>query len=264
MEPLISPDPRIAAVSARGLRRVLSIVAVVSLVATVLALAVVQRVANSYRLGLETTASGAVVTGQVAESGAAIADDVAALARTTAAVLGEGEQTLRAAADSLQQIASASRTNLADGLEGTATVAARAASWIETIERFIPGDSDSLAEDLRDVADGLEPAPAQLRELGTRLDEAATLLQATNDDIGALVPQVSELSDSVRESRADLVEVAALSLEVARRATVERDRADVDIWLLRMLCLVVGLGVAAGALWARSRVRDTESLHGNP
>lgn len=251
-------------ISAAAWKRALLVVAAAAIIATLLALAVVQRVADSYRLGLDTTASGAAVTGQVAESGAQIADDVAALTQATGDALGQGERTMRASAISLEQIATASRTNLADGLEGTATVAERAASLIETIERFIPGDSDSLAEDLREVADGLEPAPGQLRDLGVTLDDTALQLRATSDDIAALEPQVESLAASVRASQASLDEVAALSREVERRAAAERDRADLDIWLLRLLCLVVGISVATAALWARAHLADTESLRGNP
>jgi ABC-type transporter Mla subunit MlaD len=266
MEPLpATVAPRHAvSIGVSTWRKAMLVVAAVAVAATLLSLSVVQRIADSYRLGLDTTASGATVTGQVAESGAQIASDVAALTRTTSDALGQGERTLRASAISLEQIATASRTNLADGLEGTATVAERAASLIETIERFIPGDSDSLAEDLREVADGLEPAPGQLRDLGVTLEDAALQLRATTDDITTLVPQMATLAGSVRASQASLEDVAELSREVERRAAAERTRADLDIWLLRLLCLVVGISVAAGALWARAHLADTESLRGNP
>jgi hypothetical protein len=89
-------------------------------------------------------------------------------------------------------------------------------------------------------------------------------LRATTDDIATLVPQVATLAASIRASQASLEDVAVLSREVERRAAAERDRAALDIWLLRLLCLVVGISVAAGALWARAHLADTESLRGNP
>jgi uncharacterized phage infection (PIP) family protein YhgE len=234
-----------------ALRRLLMATALTAIVAAGLALVVVQRLADSYRIGLDAAAEGADVTSKVAQSAAAVTADVATLADTTAEVFVRGERTLDVSAEGLQQVAEAARSNLAEGVEGTATVASRAASLIEGIERFIPGDRDSLAEDLRAVADGLEPAPQQLRDLATQLDSTASSLTTTADQIGDLVGPSAALAANVAESRASLDEVAVLASDVATTARDQRDRSAVDLWLLRLLIIAVGAGVCIAALGAR-------------
>jgi hypothetical protein len=251
IQPSTQPQGLVTADRRPAMRRLLAVVGVASVAATVLALILMQRMVDSYRVGLDTAAQGAQVTSRVADSAASVTDDVSTLAATTVGVLAQGETTLQSSADGLQQIAVAARTNLAEGLEGTSTVASRAATLIETIERFIPGNRDSLAEDLRAVSDGLAPAPQQLRDLGTQLDATAASLTTTAGQIGALVAPTRELAANVATTKATLADVATLADDITRRAQRERGRADVDLWLVRLLVVLVGSAVAGCALWAR-------------
>ena len=82
-----------------------------------------------------------------------------ALAEATAEGLDQTELIVELASESVADVGTAMGSNLADGVEGTASIADGMAELIETIERFIPGDSESLAEDLRALSDGLEPVP---------------------------------------------------------------------------------------------------------
>lgn len=91
------------------------------------------------------------------------------LVLNTAVVVDRAGDVVRETTDVTADLATALQTNLAGGVDGTAGVADDLARFVEVVERFIPGNRDSLAEDLRRVADGLAPLPNQLRVLGQRL-----------------------------------------------------------------------------------------------
>lgn len=147
------------------------VVSALALVTALLGLVLVDRLGTTYRDGLEVTADAADVTVAGIAAARSLAEEMAGLAGTTARVVGQAGGVVREGAASTTEVAGALRTNLAAGVDGTAGVADDLAAFIEFVERLIPGNRDSLAEDLRRVADGLEPVPDQLRQLG---DDLAT------------------------------------------------------------------------------------------
>ena len=248
-----APDPveTRRAVSGTSVRRLLLVVSVVSVIATLLTLLLLQRFAVTYRSGLDTTVDGAKVTAQVAGAASDVAGNVGDLSTTATAGLDSAVTALGSSADGLEQMGTAAQTNLADGLEGTATVANDLAGFVEAVERFIPGNRKSLAEDLRAVADGLGPAPEQLRSVGKQLGVTADQLRATVKTLAPLGPQAVSLAASIADSRTSLDQVQTLATAVLDRSTAARDRADLDLMLARLVVLMVGGGAAVCALLAR-------------
>lgn len=226
----------------------LRVLAAVLLATTVLGLVLVQRWGTTYRDGLEITEQGADITGESARTVAELADDVVALGDTVSGGLRDGADTVDLASATSEQLAGAARTNLADGAEGTALVADRTADVVETIERFIPGDDEaSLAEELRTIASGLEPAPDQLRSLGDDLDATAEALVDTARSLDATADQLGELSAGLASGQQQLDDIDALAVDVGERASAARDRFAIDQWLLRLLIVVLGLAAATAA-----------------
>ena len=215
-----------------------------AVVAALLGLALVERVGTTYRDGLTVTVDAAELTVVGIESARALAEDVAGLAATTAVVVDRAGDTVRDAAGTTADLGAALRTNLAGGVEGTAGVADDLADFIEVVERLIPGNRDSLAEDLRRVADGLEPLPDQLRVLGDDLAAASARLVDVSPaiDTAALrLTDVSQRLEAVLTTLDDAVELAAATLGRAQEA---RDRASGDLWIARVLVVLF-----VSALW---------------
>ncbi len=229
-------------------QRLLLTVSVLSMVGMVLALMLVQRLGTTYREGLRVTTDGAEVAAVGASSAATLASDLLTLADSANASLDEAHDLVVIGSDSSADLSVALGTNIADGISGTASIAESMAGFIETIERFIPGDSDSLAEDLRLLSDGLEPVPDQLRSLAEQLDDSSIELDATAASIASITDQIDALAVSIADARVALAEVQSLSDDVAERARAALDRSRTDLWLVRMLVLVVSAGVAGAAL----------------
>ena len=117
---------------------------------------------------------------------------------------------------------------------------------IESIERFIPGDRASAAEDLRRIADGLEPVPAELRDLGAQLQTTAAQLAAADptlveleDDRG---PTSATTSPRCRQPSTNWSSPPP-SLATTRRGRAN-DRVDLDLWLARLVIVLVGAVMA--------------------
>jgi septal ring factor EnvC (AmiA/AmiB activator) len=223
-------------------------VAVAALVATVAGLALVQRLGTTYRDALDVTVETADLAAGVAEQAVALPDTLVQLTRQLNAVLDQVRELTEVAAASGTDLADALGTNVALTVEGTAAVADRAAALIETIERFIPGDSESLAEDLRNVADGLAPVPDQLRDLADQLDQGAAALAATVDDLDALDAQLSRLAVDITTAAGSLADVPRLATELQADARAARDRVEGDLWLLRVIVVASGAAVGLVAL----------------
>ena len=232
--------------------RLLVTVAVLALVGTVLGLVLVQRIGTTYRDGLQVAADGADVAAISVSEAGDVVDEVAGLTSAVSTALDEAEVVLRSAADSLDQIGVAMDDNIAEGIEASAEIANGLAGFIETIERFIPGDSDSLAESLRKLSDGLEPTPEQLRTLAEQLATTADELRATADSIDPISVQVDALGTDLTSSQKTLDQVDDLARQVQASAQSALDRSSTDLWLLRLLTVVLGVGTAA-ACWAASR-----------
>jgi hypothetical protein len=235
-------------------RRVLGWVIVLALVGTVLALLLVGRVVTTYRDGLEVARDGADVGAVSAASANLLAGDLLALIDSTGSSLDRAADLLETASTTTAGVGAALGTNLAAAVEGTAGIANGMAGLVEAIERLIPGDSDSLAEDLRDIADGLGPVPEQLRSLGEQLATASTEL---SDAVGLLVTAAEQLDDltvSVVQARAALAEVEDVAGDVRGRAVDALDRSGTDAWLVRLLVLVLGVGTVAVCLAGRHAI----------
>lgn len=230
-------------------------IAVAALVATVAGLVLVQRLGTTYRDALDVTVETADLAAEVAEQAVALPDVLAQLTREVSTVLGQVRELTEVAAATGTDLADALGTNVALTVEGTAAVADRAARLIETIERFIPGDSESLAEDLRDVADGLAPVPDQLRTLAGQLDQGAATLAATVDDLDALDARLRRLAVDVTTAAGSLADVPRLAAELQADARAARDRVEGDLWLLRIIVVASGaaVGLVALAFWRVQR-----------
>lgn len=248
-------------ISHRRAALALRTLAVVLLAATALGLVLVQRWGATYRDGLDITVEGAAVTGDSARTVADLSDDVVALGDTLSQGMRDGAETVELAAGTSASLAETARTNLADGAEGTALVADRTADVVETIERFIPGDDEeSLAEELRSIADGLEPAPDQLRALGDDLEASGEALADTASSLDRAADQLGELAAGLDRSQQQLDDIDSFAADVGDRASAARDRLALDQWLLRILLVLVGLASAAAA-WLGARLVDDAARH---
>ncbi|MFN8022797.1 MAG: hypothetical protein U0Q03_14820 [Acidimicrobiales bacterium] len=245
-DPTPDPSPRRELV-----HHLLAGVAVLAAVAMMLGLFLVQRVGTTYRDGLEITADGASLAALSATSAESLASDLVDLSSTTGDALDEARDLALVAADTTASLGDAFGTNIADAVTGTSSIADRLADLVEAIERFIPGDRDSLAEDLRTLSTGLEPVPDQLRTLSTQLDDGSTSLTDAADTLATVVTQLDQLTASIDEARDRLTEVEGLSADLGERAGRALDRSSTDLWLVRLLVAVVGLGVIASAVAAR-------------
>jgi hypothetical protein len=238
----------------RVVQHLLLSVTLLSLLAAVLGLLLVQRVGTTYRDGLEVTADGAAVAALGATSAEALAQDIVLLADAAGRSIDEAREFVLIASTTSNDLGDAFATNIADGVTGTSSIADDLASFIEAIERFIPGNRDSLAEDLRKLSDGLDPVPEQLRALGEQLQTSAVSLEAAAVSLDGFVTQLEQVEAGIDEARLVLVEVEALSGEVAERAQRSLDRSDTDLWLVRLLVVVLGIGFAGASIAAHRAV----------
>lgn len=223
-------------------------IAVAAVVATLAGLVLVERLGTTYRDALDVTVDTADLAAEVAGQVVALPDALAQLTRDLNAVLDQVRELTEIAAETGAGLADALATNVALTVEGTAAVADRAAEVIETIERFIPGDSESLAEDLRDVADGLAPVPEQLRDLAGRLDDGAATLAATVDDLDVLDARLSRLAVDITTAAGSLADLTGLAADLQADARAARNRVDGDLWLLRIIVVASGAAVGLVAL----------------
>lgn len=232
-------------------RRLLALLAALAVVGTFLGLVLVQRLGDRYRDALTVTAEGAEVAAQSAAAADGLAADLADLAATADEGLEQAKEIVELASASLDDVGTAMGTNVADGVEATASVADGLAGLIEAIERFIPGDRQSVAEDLRVLADGLEPVPEQLRTLGEQLDDASTSLDASVLTLTELQTELDAVMVSIGQAEAALDEVVVSAELLQVRAADALDGSSTDLWLVRLVVVVIGAGVALAAMSAR-------------
>lgn len=243
----------------RASAHLLTVVAVLAVGSTAVGLVLVSRVLDTYRDGLEVTRDGAVVASTSADAVSMLAGDLSELTEGLEASLAEAQSLLTVAITTTGQVSEALTTNVADALVGTASIADRLANLVEAIERFIPGDSDSLAEDLRTLSDGLEPVPDQLRALGDQLDDAASGLTDARAALTTLRVELGNVVSSIAAAQRTLDQVAVLTDDVAVRAERALDRSSSDATLVRILVVLLGAGVVV-ACWAARRVLVLDSV----
>jgi methyl-accepting chemotaxis protein len=219
-------------------------------VAVVLGLVLVQRVATTYRDGLDVAAESAALAADGTAPIVAITDELVDFAEVAERGIEDTRVLLATTQTSLEDLGTAATDDLAATTEGLGGLADRVAGVIESIERFVPGDRDSAAEDLRTIADGLEPVPDELRSLGVQLHETADQLGDLDPTLVEVAATVAALGDGREELAPSVSELAVTAQRVAERVDDARDRVDVDIWLARLVVVLIGAVLAIGLLLA--------------
>jgi len=219
------------------------VVSALALVTALLGLMLVERLGTTYRDGLDVTADAADVTVAGITAARSLTIEVAELAAATATVVEGVGQAIGDGATTTAQVGEALRSNVAQGVDGTAGVANDLAAFIEFLERLIPGNRDSLAEDLRSVADGLEPLPGQLRRLGADLSATSGRLDASVPAVETAATQLTEVAQRLAEATTTLEAAQDLAAQLAERAEAARRRADGDLWIARLMVVLLCGGV---------------------
>jgi ABC-type transporter Mla subunit MlaD len=222
-------------------------------VAVLVGLVLVQRVGTTYRDGLAIAGESAALAAEGTAPIAAMTAELVEFAIVAESGIDDARQLLGSAQTSLDQLGAAARDDLALTTEGLGSLADRVARALESIERFIPGDTTSAAEDLRIIADGLAPVPDDLRTLGTQL-------QATADELGALDPTLAEVATTVGDLGDELAELSPSVDALAKTAELlvtrvedARSRVTVDLWLARVVVVLVGAVLAIGLVISSRR-----------
>ena len=230
---------------AKGMKVLGRVIVVSAVLATVTMLVLVERLGQTYEDVLVVTEESAELVADAVEPMQAMADDLAALAVTVVDGLESTQALLTTSQQIVDAVGVAAATNIADITAAAADVADRLARQLELIERFIPGDTDSVAEELRALADGLKPVADQLRNLGGQLQTAADQLADTNDAVADLAVRVDAIAVGIAGLTPSLDALGVTATDLSERAAAASDRLDLDLWLLRILVLVVGAAVIA-------------------
>ena len=215
---------------------------------TIIGLVIVERIGAAYRDALDVAEDAASVAAAATDPATGLTTDLAALTRSVDDTLQAVRSLAETAGTSTGQLGEAARTNLADSVEGTAQIADRVADVIEGIERFIPGNSDSLAEELRTVSDGLEPVPEQLRTLGDQLVVGSDDLQASLVTLDALSRRIEAIAAGIEDTADAIDDLPAVARALEASAQEARDRVTVDLWLFRIAVVLGGGAVFLVAL----------------
>ena len=227
---------------------ILRVVMAASLVLTIIGLVIVERIGAAYRDALDVAEDAATVAAAATDPATGLTTDLADLTRSLDDTLEAVRSLAETAATSTAQLGEAARTNLADSVEGTAQIADRVADVIEGIERFIPGDSNSLAEELRTVSDGLDPVPEQLRTLGDQLVVGSGDLQASIETLDALRRRIERIASGIEDTANAIDDLPAVARALEASAREARDRVTVDLWLFRIAVVLAGGAVFLVAL----------------
>lgn len=223
-------------------------IVVCAVVATVLTLVLVERFGTTYQDGLDVTTESAELVAESVEPAQILAADLSELADSLAAGIDQTRAVVATTGDTLGAIGDASTTNLAETADGAAGVADDLAGVLETIERFIPGNTESVAEELRTLADGLEPVAEQLRELGGQLQSGSDQLADADATLERLSVSVAEVARGIDQLEPTFAELEATSADLAERARNASGRVDVDLWLLRLVVIVLGVALLCAGL----------------
>ena len=224
------------------------VIVVCAVVGTLAALVLVERMQQTFEDGLLFTEQSADLVADAVEPVQVLAADLSALAVTVAEGLDGVQALLTTSQEILDDIGVASATNLADITEAAADVADRLARLLERIEQLIPGDTQSVAEELRALADGLQPVADQLRTLGGQLQTAADELDGTITAVADLAARVDAIATDIDELGPTLDALSAAATDLRDRAASASDRLDLDMWLLRILVVIGGVGFAVFGL----------------
>ena len=220
------------------------VIAIAAVVATVIALVLIERLGTTYEDGLAVTEDSAQLVVESVEPAKTLADDLSMLANELASGLEASRGLVATTASTLDSVGAASSENLADSADAAAAAADDLASVLETIERFIPGDTQSAAEELRAFADGLEPVAEQLRTLGGQLQTGAMQLEDADATIADLAAAVQSVASDIAELQPAFDDLEVTAEQLAERATDATDRVSLDRWLVRLFVVLLGAALA--------------------
>ena len=232
----------------RWVRGALVVLIAVAVLGAALGLVLVQRMGRTYEDALVTASEGAALAATLAGEAAPLTGDLAAIGEQAQAVMAELDELLVVGATATADLGTATAGNLAASVEGIGSMANRIAGVVEALEAFIPGNRESAAEDLREIADGLAPVPGQLRVLGAELEAAAAQVEAARVSLEPIAGQIGTLSDRVATAERDIASIDRLATDAGQRADDALDRLSTDLWLWRALVIVVTAAVVAAAV----------------
>ena len=230
-------------------------VAVLALVGAVLGAVLLGRVGDTYSSVLEITRDSAKVAADGTKSAEALADGVSQLAISASATLTETNKVIDGAVVSLHGVATALGTNIADAVSGAVTAVSRVAKWVAVVEKFIPGNKPSLAEDLKTFSDGLKPIPDQLKALGVQLDSTADQLTETGKTLAPIADQLVTTAGQIEAAKTDIANAGKVSSDIAVRAQSLLESSHSTIVLSQILVVVLGLVVALAAIAGERALR---------
>ena len=213
-------------------------------VAVVLSLILVERLGTTYQDGLDVAADAAALAAGAADPVRELTEDLSALTDTIAQGLAEAGSVADSAEASLSQLGESAATDLAATVEGLASLADRVAGVVESVERFIPGDIVSAAEDLRQIADSLAPISDSLRSLGAQLEATAAQLADFETTIAELETQVADLAADLDELAPSADRLADAAASLADRVEEAQERVDSSMWLARLIVVLLGVVLA--------------------
>jgi hypothetical protein len=225
-------------------RVLLALVAILALVGAFVGVAVLNRVNDTYEVALTLTRDTADAAADASASAVEIATGVSELSSGASSTLTATQQVLDSAATAADEVGTALSTNVADAVDGTASIANRLARFVEVVERFIPGNTDSLAEDLREFADGIEPVPDQLRALGAELATTSDEIDAASASLGPVSDQLTSTASDLAAATTDIEQAAEVANEIAARAQAQLDASNSTFSLAKVLLFVLALVIA--------------------
>jgi hypothetical protein len=227
----------------------------------VIGLVLVQRVGTTYRDGLDVATDAASLAADAAGPVGSMTTDLASFASTAETGISQARTVLASAQTSLEQLGKAAEDDLAPTAAGLASLSNRVAGVLGTIEGFIPGNRTSAAEDLRAIADGLAPVPDQLRQLGTQLQKTATELDGADPTLAEVATSVQALGADLERLAPSIAELGTAATRLQQRVHDARDRVGVDLWLARLVVVLLG-AVLAIILWVSWRRQPPEVAAG--
>lgn len=235
-------------------RVLLGLVAVLSVVGVFVGYAVLDRVADTYQIALGLTRDTAAAASSAAGSAVEIADGVVDLSAAATGSIDAAQDVLDSAVTGSDSIAAALSTNVADSVEAAASISERLAAFIEAVERFIPGNRPSIAEDLRLFADGLEPVPDQLRELGTQLSTTADQVAAASASLDPIMTSLEGTAAQIDAAKADIEAATAVASDISNQATLQLQASDDTFQLAKVLMAVLAGVIVIGCIAAERAI----------
>jgi methyl-accepting chemotaxis protein len=228
-----------------SLRWLPTVVIVAGVLSMLIGLVVVDQLGDRTRNIIDITVDGAEVVEAAADPIAGLPADVAALAEGVATSLAAVRDVADTAGVTAGALGEALGTNVASIATSTASVADRVADVIETIERFVPGDVESLGEELRQVSDNLEPVAGQLGELAVQLESGVGDIESAAETIEALEARLSVVAGQLAAASEAVQDLPSIAADIRFEAEDAREDLAGTLWLFRLLVVVTGAAVVA-------------------